>query len=148
MKRCQIVTLVYHIAAHELCAKDSLSPFVTYFPAYEIIMDELRDYRYYAEDMVHLTPLAENIIFERFLSCFVDETTRQEFIPAVETAVTNIAHTPLLPQSMAHAQHLHRTLNRLLSLVDKYPSVSFEGEIQKVQSEIDRLAQATVPFES
>ncbi len=38
-----------------------------YFPSYEIMMDELRDYRFYADDMAHPTPLAENYIFERFM---------------------------------------------------------------------------------
>lgn len=40
---------------------------VEYFPSYEIMMDELRDYRFYADDLVHPTPLAENYVFERFM---------------------------------------------------------------------------------
>ena len=44
---------------------------VCYFPAYEILLDELRDYRYYAEDLVHPSPLAEQIIWERFVAAAV-----------------------------------------------------------------------------
>lgn len=51
------------LAADEFCGSDSGA---SYFPAYEVVMDELRDYRYYAEDMTHPSPLAERIVFDRF----------------------------------------------------------------------------------
>lgn len=48
---------------------------VSYFPAYELMMDELRDYRFYADDMLHPSPLAENIVWQRFQQfCMSDET--------------------------------------------------------------------------
>ena len=46
-----------------------------YFPAYEIMMDELRDYRFYADDMVHPSPLAVEYIWERFSTAFFDRKT-------------------------------------------------------------------------
>ena len=46
-----------------------------YFPAYEIMMDELRDYRFYADDMVHPSPLAVEYIWERFCTAFFDRKT-------------------------------------------------------------------------
>ena len=49
-----------------------------YFPAYEIVMDELRDYRFYAEDMVHPSELAVKIIWERFCDFAVPESERQD----------------------------------------------------------------------
>lgn len=48
---------------------------VTYFPSYEIVMDELRDYRFYKSDMVHLSEVAENYIFERMASAYCDAAT-------------------------------------------------------------------------
>jgi len=48
----------------------------TYFPSYEIVMDELRDYRFYADDMVHLSKTAEEYIFERMTETYCDSTTR------------------------------------------------------------------------
>lgn len=51
-----------------------------YFPAYEIMMDELRDYRFYADDMVHPSPLAVNYIWERFCDFTMDESTRAELL--------------------------------------------------------------------
>lgn len=65
-----------------------------YFPAYEIMMDELRDYRFYADDMVHPSPLAVNYIWERFCDFTMDETTREE----------------LLRRKKAYQQSQHRTI--------------------------------------
>ncbi len=50
---------------------------ITYFPGYEIVMDELRDYRFYAEDMIHLSKTAEDYIFERMVDTYCDSTTRE-----------------------------------------------------------------------
>ena len=50
---------------------------VTYFPSYEIVMDELRDYRFYADDMVHLSKTAEEYIFKQMTETYCDSTTRE-----------------------------------------------------------------------
>jgi hypothetical protein len=47
-----------------------------YFPSYEIVMDELRDYRFYDSDMVHLSKTAEEYIFERMAETYCSEKTR------------------------------------------------------------------------
>ena len=49
---------------------------VQYFPSYEIVMDELRDYRFYDSDMIHLSKIAENYIFERMTETYCDSKTR------------------------------------------------------------------------
>lgn len=49
----------------------------TYFPSYEIVMDELRDYRFYADDMIHLSKTAEEYIFEQMTETYCDSTTRE-----------------------------------------------------------------------
>jgi hypothetical protein len=54
-----------------------LSTTIDYFPSYEIVMDELRDYRFYAEDMIHLSKTAEDYIFERMTETYCDSTTRE-----------------------------------------------------------------------
>ena len=50
---------------------------VDYFPSYEIVMDELRDYRFYSDDMIHLSKTAEEYIFERMVDTYCDSTTRE-----------------------------------------------------------------------
>ena len=65
-----------------------------YFPAYEILLDELRDYRFYAEDLVHPSPVAVNIIWERFLeACVAPEDLEQ--VAENEKAARRSAHRPL-----------------------------------------------------
>ena len=67
---------------------------VSYFPAYEILMDELRDYRFYAEDLVHPSSAAVQIVWERFLdSCTVP--AERERILAAERAARAAQHRPL-----------------------------------------------------
>lgn len=51
-----------------------------YFPSYEIFMDELRDYRFYADDLVHPSSLAINYIWERFVDCFCTPQTKNELV--------------------------------------------------------------------
>ena len=62
------------LAADKICAEYANC---SYFPAFEIVMDELRDYRFYAEDMAHLTPLSEQILWERLLDCCTDSACRE-----------------------------------------------------------------------
>ena len=51
---------------------------ISYFPSYEIVMDELRDYRFYDEDMIHLSKTAESYIFERMVETYCSEKTRDD----------------------------------------------------------------------
>ena len=67
---------------------------VCYFPAYEILTDELRDYRFYAEDLVHPAKIAVDIIWERFLDTFVPDSFRRE-ISDNEKAARRLAHRPM-----------------------------------------------------
>lgn len=60
---------------HSNCATESKAPTVDYFPSYEIVLDELRDYRFYADDMIHLSATAENYIFERMSETFCSDKT-------------------------------------------------------------------------
>lgn len=80
----------------------------SYFPSYEIVMDELRDYRFYAEDMLHPSPLAVEIIWQRFCETYLTQETitlgeRFHQLHAME------AHRPLFPESEAYRRHLEKT---------------------------------------
>lgn len=78
-----------------------------YFPAYEILVDELRDYRFYADDMVHPSPLAETIIWNRFVAASMDRDT-QKLVRDFEKLAAMKAHRPFFPDSPEHQQHLQR----------------------------------------
>lgn len=81
-----------------LMAVDSLVDVVDYFPAYEIMMDELRDYRFYAEDMAHPTGQAISYIWERFCDFCMSQETRREMLVR-EKEFRRSQHRPLLSQS-------------------------------------------------
>ena len=66
---------IEEIAASPLAPRNDIAE---YFPSYEIVMDELRDYRFYAEDMIHLSKTAEDYIFERMVDTYCSEKTRAD----------------------------------------------------------------------
>ena len=72
--------------------------FVTYFPAYEIQMDELRDYRFYAQDMLHPSEQAVDYIWQRFADTYFDDSTR-ELKQEIEKYNHGLMHRPLFPQT-------------------------------------------------
>ena len=72
-----------------------------YFPSYEIMMDELRDYRFYTEDMLHPNSTATSIIWERFNNAWITSATT-ELQNDIETVQTGLQHRPFRPTSEAH----------------------------------------------
>ena len=91
-----------------------------YFPAYEIMNDELRDYRFYAEDMVHPSPLAIDYIWERFQSCLMDEDT-QTSIREWQPICRAMEHRPFNPESEAYKKFLSQTLLKIEEHKRKFP---------------------------
>lgn len=74
--------------------QDCEKPRCDYFPAYEIMLDELRDYRFYAEDMIHPSEQAANYIFERFIGWALPESETEEFIRH-EKVLRQSRHIPI-----------------------------------------------------
>jgi hypothetical protein len=80
-------------------------PNVSYFSSYEIMMDELRDYRFYAQDMLHPNKTAINYIWEKFVeTCFADESLVT--MKQVETIQKGILHKPFNKNSEEHQKFL------------------------------------------
>ncbi len=93
-----------------------------YFPAYEIMMDELRDYRYYADDMTHPSSLAVSIIRERFADIFVGKDHR-EAMDACLKLRRRMAHRPLHPDSPDAMLFEAQTQTLVSALLRKYPNL-------------------------
>lgn len=88
---------------------------VHYFPAYEILLDELRDYRFYASDMLHPSEVAVNYIWQRFTSwAFTPEALK--FAQEWERTERDLAHRPLNPESDAHKAFLEKVMARRAQL--------------------------------
>lgn len=86
-----------------------------YFPAYEIMMDDLRDYRFYGADLIHPSPMAEQYIWEKFSDQYFAPET-QAVIHQWEGVKRLLAHRPFHPQSESHQKFLKETLSKLNAL--------------------------------
>ena len=101
-----------------------LSPLTShlyYFPAYEILMDELRDYRFYAADMLHPSQQAVDYVWERLVDwCFSNDAKAfmDEWRPIREA----LQHRPLHPESEDYQRFMEKTQERLKAFQRKYPT--------------------------
>mgnify|MGYP000704602022 CR=1 FL=1 len=93
-------------------------PAVDYFPAYEIMMDDLRDYRFYKSDLIHPTEDAEDYIWDKFSECYFDEATHI-FLKQWRSIRSALSHQPFHPATLAHRQFLMDTLKKLEEVKDK-----------------------------
>jgi len=105
---------------------------VFYFPSFEIMMDDLRDYRYYKEDLIHPTAFAEDYIFQKFISTAIDNETI-DFVSQWGDIKKALAHKPFNPGSDYHKQFILKTIKRLESLSKK---VNVEAEIEKLKTSL------------
>ena len=93
---------------------------VDYFPAYEIQMDELRDYRFYASDMLHPSDVAVDYIWQRFSETYFDEVTtrmKKEF----EQLLGDLSHRPLFPDSDEYLKFQQHVQKKKSDFEKKYP---------------------------
>ena len=97
----------------------------TYFPAYEILMDELRDYRFYAADMLHPSEQAIDYIWERLNDwCFSAEA--QSFMEEWRPIRQALSHRPFHPESEEYQRFQVQTQARLQALREKYPNFKYD----------------------
>jgi GSCFA family len=98
-----------------------------YFPAYELIIDDLRDYRFYAEDMVHPNYTATNYVWEKFVEICIDGPTIH-LMKAINDINAAKSHKPFHQASAAHKHFLLKYLHKLEELERQFPYIDFEPE--------------------
>ncbi len=106
---------------------------VSYFPAYEIMMDDLRDYRFYNNDMVHPSNLAVNYIWEAFKKSWVAKSAF-EFMKDVEKIKSAIQHRPFQPEAASHQIFIKKQIELIRKLSKKYPKANFNKELAYFES--------------
>lgn len=111
-------------AIHQFLSRHSDSKKLWYFPSYEIMMDELRDYRFYAEDMVHPNKLAIDYIWEKFSQCWVSEKVK-EAMNEVDAIQKGLLHKPFNMASTAYSDFIEGLEARQEALHKKYPQIRF-----------------------
>lgn len=120
------------LACEELCRHFEQ---VHYFPAYELIMDDLRDYRFYAEDLAHPNAQATDYVWAYFKNAFFDPLTQAQMLE-LEKLYQAQLHRPIHPDSVSHQTFLQQQLVYISSLEDKYPSLDFSNEKSIFQQQL------------
>lgn len=92
---------------------------VVYFPAYEIVNDELRDYRFYREDMLHPTDQAVEYIWQRFGETFFSKQTRK-FLEEWHPIKAALAHRPFNPEAEEYKKFLEKAKEEERELMERY----------------------------
>ncbi len=118
-----------HLACHQLCEQFHN---MEYFPAYELMNDDLRDYRFYKEDMIHPNEVAQNYIWEKFQETYFEPKTIQQ-VSEIQKILQAVAHRPFNQESEAHQKFLKKTLEKMEK---QATSFNFSQEIEQIKQQI------------
>ena len=120
---------ILRTACHYL---SEMSEDVSYYPAYEIMVDDLRDYRFYEADMIHPNQQGIDYIWDHFRSAyFIQET--EDLYQKWSKLQRALSHRPFNPESNSHQKFLKKTLNELEQLKDQ---IDLKSEIKKLQTQL------------
>ncbi|MBP2831598.1 GSCFA domain-containing protein [Aquimarina sp. U1-2] len=108
-------------AVHQSIEKNAK---LSYFPSYELMMDELRDYRFYSMDMLHPNDLAIQYIWDRFCKIWISERATKT-MKKVEEVQKGLTHKPFNPHSEQYASFLEKLLIKQKQLQQEYPFMIF-----------------------
>ncbi len=97
------------------------------FPAYEIVNDELRDYRFYAADMLHPSEQAVDYIWEVFSDTFFSDEAKR-FVAEWQPVKKALEHKPFNPESEEYRLFMERTRQSIAKLETKYPDLAYSRE--------------------
>ena len=97
---------------------------ITYFPAYEIMMDELRDYRFYAEDMLHPSQTAIDYIWIQFFENYISESVFG-LMKEICSIQKGLQHRPFNPNTESHQKFLNQLDLKIKAIKNQYPFIKF-----------------------
>ena len=117
------------IACHQLMQRFEQ---VSYFPAYEIMMDELRDYRFYASDMLHPNQIAVDYIWDCFVEKFLNKEARNA-MELVKKIVSARNHLPLFPESKNFNKFVQISIRQIQNIQNQFPAVDLTADMNYFQ---------------
>ncbi|MDP2162541.1 MAG: GSCFA domain-containing protein, partial [Flavobacterium sp.] len=94
-----------------------------YFPSYEIMMDDLRDYRFYSEDMLHPNQVAIDYIWQQFKNVHLSESS-YVVMDEIDSIQKGLAHRPFNPNTAQHQLFVEKLQQRIALLQKKYPFIT------------------------
>lgn len=117
------------VAAHDTVSRHA--DYCSYFPSYEIMMDDLRDYRFYASDMTHPSDVAVDYIWEKFKDAFFDNKERAK-VDECERFSRRLSHRVMSGNPEVAERFRLDTRNALVSLVERYPHIKEIESIKQI----------------
>ncbi|MDP5158387.1 MAG: GSCFA domain-containing protein [Flaviramulus sp.] len=118
LSKSHLITAIHHVLSHQTQSR------CFYFPSYEIMMDELRDYRFYAEDMVHPNQSAIHYIWERFVKVWISQQSLKT-MNVIDFIQKGILHKPFNPKSEAHLNFLQQLETKKNQIQKEFPEIIF-----------------------
>lgn len=103
---------------------------VFYFPAYELVIDDLRDYRFYADDLVHPNYQATRYVWQKFTDACINEAS-QKLMKEIAEIRTAFHHRPLHATTTHHHRFLQAYLQKTLALASAHPHLDFKAELER-----------------
>lgn len=103
-----------------------------YFPSFEIMTDDLRDYRFYSDDLCHPTPFAVDYVWQCFAEKYFTRETI-EIIKEIKTIKEACRHRIFNPKSVSAKKFLEQTLGKIQNLETRYPNLNFKDEKEQLQ---------------
>ncbi len=110
---------------------------VHYFPAFEIMMDDLRDYRFYGKDLVHPSGMAVDYIWKKFMGAFFSKQD-QSLYDAIMKIKASFNHRPRFPETVQHQRFLEQTIEKARQLEQSNPKKfqGFDEEIKLAEQQL------------
>lgn len=120
------------VALHEIIARSSMSH---YFPAYELVMDDLRDYRFFEENLTHPGKQAVDYIFRKFMDTFMDEDVKHQ-ATEIHRFMKGFAHRPhhVIPTEIE--KYLAQMKKKAHTIEKKYPPLNFDDELYQLENKL------------
>jgi len=129
----QLSKSILRIAIHQL---QKTFDHVFYFPSYEIMMDELRDYRFYTSDLLHPTEEAISHIFQSFIRSSFDDSSLT-YVERISSLNKKFGHKPFLADHESYQQFLKNLLKDINFLKSQYPQKNFSNEKEVIFSRLN-----------
>ena len=123
-----------HLAINSLLENENTE----YFPSYELVIDQLRDYRFFDRDLVHPNDVATDFVWEKLLSDWIDDKTIIK-IHEVEKIISSANHRPFDVRSDAHQKFLNKTISNLESLSKQLPEIDFSSILFKLNRDLRKI---------
>lgn len=108
-----------------------------YFPAYELVIDDLRDYRFYNEDMVHPSKITIDYVWDKFSEVYLTPAT-MALNKQIAKIISSSLHRPFQPTSKAHQQFIKTTLVSIEELTKKHPFLDFKEEVEMLTNQKEK----------